>query len=104
MYRTRLRSRFTSSHAVHRDASIDFCCNLIDGKTSGASMSVSTMSCGSVCAAVILAAAVLAACNQQQTETKSAPPYPARLATVATNDIGKTPDLQQAAMTMGKDV
>jgi len=67
-------------------------------------MSVSTTSCGSVCAAVILAAAVLAACNQQQAETKSAPPDPARLATVATNDIGKTPDLQQAAMTMGKDV
>ncbi len=58
---------------------------------------------GSV-AAVVIAMAV-SACNQQQAQSGSGgASAPASLTSVATNDIGKTKELQQAAMTMGKDV
>ena len=48
------------------------------------------------------AALALAACNQN-----TSPPAPidlTKLTAVETNDIGKTPDLQQIAMTAGKDL
>jgi len=56
--------------------------------------------------ASVVAVLVLAACNQQQTQTNapSGPADPAKLTSVATNDIGKTPDMQQMAMAIGKDV
>lgn len=49
-------------------------------------------------------AACIAGCNQQpQSTATTAAPAPT-MGSVATNDIAKTPELQQAAMTMGKDI
>jgi cytochrome c oxidase cbb3-type subunit 3 len=54
----------------------------------------------------VVAVLVIAACNQQQPQSKApeSSTNPAQLASVATNDIGKTPALQQTAMTLGKDI
>jgi len=65
-------------------------------------MNISTALRGSVFA---IAALLIAACNQQQTQSStSAPADSGKLASIATNDIGKTPGMQQTAMTLGKDV
>src|SRR5215470_17770278 len=49
-------------------------------------------------------AACIAGCNQQPQSTAANNAPAPTMASVATNDIGKTPELQQAALTMGKDI